>query len=116
MNRKLPAYARKLLDLRKSGKVSSRIVQVVFDWKLARAYPRLVIAEAVPVVDLDFRCLAGLSVQIAYRGRDAHQVDAVVQEILKVRPSFLSTFAVDRVGEDGARALIIPFTKMREAA
>lgn len=116
MSRKLPAYARKILDLRKSGKVPSRIVQIVFDWKLARAYPRLVVTEAVQVADLDFHCLAGLSAQIVYRDRDAHQVDAVIQEILKVRPSFLSTFAIDRAGEDGARALIIPFAEMKVAA
>lgn len=113
---KLPAYGKKILDLRKSGKVPFQIVQVVFDWKLARAFPRLVISETNQADELDFRCLAGLPVQIAYRSPDAHRVSKLVEAIHKVRPSFLSTFAVDRAGENGARALIIPFIEMKVAA
>ena len=113
---KLPAYGKKITDLRKSGKVPFQIVQVVFDWKLAQSYPRLVITETCQVDELNFNCLAGLPVQIAYRAHDAHRVSEVVEAILKVRPSFLSTFAVDRAGEDGARALIIPFVQMKVAA
>ena len=116
MNRKLPAFGKKILDLRKSGKVPSRIVQVVFDWKLARSYPRLVITETDRVDELNFNCLAGLPVQIAYRSHDTCRVSKLVEAILKVRPSFLSTFAVDLAGEGGARALIIPFVEMKVAA
>jgi hypothetical protein len=112
----LPAYGKQLTEMRRSGKIPARMVIVTFDWRLARAYPRIVIAEDAIPKDLNFSYLAGLPVQIVYRSKDAHKIHAVVEEILKINPCFLATFAVDRAGEDGARALLIPFVAMKEAA
>lgn len=113
---RFPAYGKLLSAMRRAGKVPARIVQVVFDWKLARAYPRIVLADDIAPTDLNFSYLAGLSVQVIYRSKDAHRVQPVVEEILKAKPCFLATFAVDRAGEEGARALIIPLTKMQMRA
>jgi hypothetical protein len=91
------------------------MVYITFDWGIARAYPRIVLTNNAIPAKLSFSYLAGLPVQIVYRVRDAHKIHAVVEEILKVNPCFLTTFAVDRAGEDGARALLIPFVAMKEA-
>lgn len=114
--KRLPAYGRQLMIMRRADRMPIRMVIVTFDWKLARVYPRIVIAnEAIPA-ELDFSYLSGLPVQVIYRSNDAHKIHAVVEEILKVNPCFLTTFAVDRAGEDGARAMLIPFVAMKEAA
>ena len=113
---RFPAYGKQLSAMRRAGKIPARMVMVTFDWKLARAYPRIVLADDTSPTDLNFNCLAGLPVQVIYRLTDAYRVNAVVEAILKVNPSFLATFAVDRAGEDGARALLIPFTRMQVAA
>ena len=115
--KRLPAYGRQLMIMRRAGRMPIRMVIVTFDWKLARVYPRIVIAnEAIPA-ELDFSYLSGLPVQVIYRSNDAHKIHAVVEELLKVTPSFLATFAIDMAGETGARMLIIPYqeTKMWEA-
>ncbi len=99
-NKRFPAYGKKLIELRRAGKVPSRRVMIVFDWKLARTYPRIVIANDIPLDGLEFSYLAGLPVQIVYRGKDAHRVNAVSGEIMKVNPSWLATFAMDLVATD----------------
>ncbi len=116
--KRLPAYGRQLMIMRRAGRMPIRMVIVTFDWKLAQVYPRIVIAnEAIPA-ELDFSYLSGLPVQVIYRSNDAHKIHAVVEELLKVTPSFLATFAIDMAGETGARMLIIPYqeTKMWEVA
>ena len=114
--KRLPAYGKQLTEMRRSGKVPARMIIVTFDWKLARAYPRIVIVDEAVPAELNFNYLAGLPVQIVYRSKDAHKIHAVVEEILKVNPCFLATFAIDRAGETGARMLIIPFVAMKVAA
>ena len=114
--KQFPAYGKQLMAMRRSGNVPARMVIVTFDWKLARVYPRIVITEDTCPTELNFNYLAGLPVQIVYRSKDAHKIHAVVEEVLKVNPCFLATFAIDRAGETGARMLIIPFVAMKEAA
>ena len=114
--KRIPAYGKQLTTMRRAGKTPARMIYVCFDWGLARAYPRIVIADDAIPAELNFDYLAGLPVQVVYRDKDAHKIHAVVEEILKVNPCFLATFAVDRAGEDGARALLIPFVAMKEAA
>jgi hypothetical protein len=113
---RFPAYGKQLLALRRSGKVPARMVIVVFDWGLAQTYPRIVLTDDISPAEINFSYLAGLPVQIVYRSKDTDKIHAVVEEILKVNPCFLSTFAVDRAGEDGARALIVPLARMQELA
>ncbi len=112
----LPAYGKQLTAMRRAGRTPAKMIYVAFDWGLARAYPRIVIADDTIPVKLNFSYLVGLPVQIVYWNKDSHRVDAVVEEILKVNPCFLATFAVDRAGELGARAVIIPFSIMGDAA
>ncbi len=99
-NKRFPAYGKKLIELRRAGKVPSRRVMIVFDWKLARTYPRIVIANDIPLDGLEFSYLAGLPVQIVYRGKDAHRVNVVAEEIMKVKPSWLAALAMDLVATD----------------
>lgn len=112
----LPAYGKQLTVMRRAGKVPAKMIYVCLDWDLARACPRIVIADDAIPAELNFNYLAGLPVQVVFRDKDAHKIHAVVEEILKVNPCFLATFAVDRAGELGARALLIPFSMIQEAA
>ena len=114
--KRFPAYGKQLMAMRRAGQIPASIVIVTFDWKLARVYPRIVITDEAVPAELNFSCLSGLSIQIVYNAADAHRVPAIVEEILKVNPCFLATFAIDRAGETGARMLIIPFVAMKEAA
>ncbi|TSA52601.1 MAG: hypothetical protein D4R40_02095 [Nitrosomonadaceae bacterium] len=114
--KRLPAYGKQLSAMRRVGRSPAKMIYVTFDWGLARAHPRIVIADDAIPAELNFNYLAGLPVQIVYRSKDAHKIHAVVEEILQVNPCFLATFAVDRAGEDGARVLLIPFVAMKEAA
>ena len=116
--KRFPPYGKKLMELRRSGKIPARTVMVTFDWKLARAYPRVVIADQTPAARLNFDYLAGLPVEVVYRGNDAHRVSGVVDAILQVNPAFLATFALDLVDTGDAVTLIKPYqiTQIAEAA
>lgn len=111
-----PAFGKQITAMRRSGKIPARMVIVTFNWGIARAYPRIVLTDDDIPTNLNFTFLAGLPVQVIYRNKDSHRVAAVVEEILKVNPCFLATFAIDRAGELGARALLIPLVAMKEAA
>lgn len=89
---------------------------MAFDWDLAHAYPRTIIPNDLVPTETEFRFLAGLSVQITYRNKDAHRVDAVAQEIAKVNPCFLATFALDLAGTGDAWAILKPYLAIQEAA
>ncbi len=104
--KKFPPFGRMLFELRQTGKISAQTVMIVFDWNTAITYPRIVLASNISPDTLQFDYLAGLPVQIIFRDKDAHRVNSVVQEIIKVNPSFLSTFALDLVDEGVAPTLI----------
>jgi hypothetical protein len=109
--KQFPAYGKQFMKMRQEGKMPRRRVMVTFDWDLAQAYPRIVIADDTPAEKLNFYYLAGLPVQIVFRQKDAHRVSAVTDAILKINPSFLSTFAFDLADEGKAFALIKPYTR-----
>lgn len=111
--KKLPSYGKIHLKTRQEGKVPLQIVMVVFDWDLAKAYPRIVLPPDIPLEELEFAYLAGLPVQIIYHNKDAYKIDALVQIILKVNPSFLSTFSLDLLNTGRARTLIKPFEEIQ---
>lgn len=108
-NRRLPPFGKQFLAIREAGKVPAKTVMVSFDWDLAQAYPRIIIPNDLSPAEIEFKFLAGLPVQIIYRSKDAHRVDAVVQEILCVNPCLLATFALDLVGVATALTLIKPY-------
>ena len=105
---RFPPYSRKLLELRQSGQVPSRTVRIVFSWNLAKVYPRIVITDDASE-DLNFDYLAGLPVQIVFYRKDAHRVPAIVQSVLKVNPSCLSTFGLDLIDTGNALMIIKHF-------
>lgn len=109
--KKFPPFGRILFELRRTGKVPSRMVMVTFDWKLARSYPRIVLPHNIPPEALQFNYLAGLPVQIVYHTNQSNRIDAVVEEILAVNPSFLATFALDLANDGMAWTLIVPLAK-----
>jgi hypothetical protein len=106
--KRLPPHGKQLMAIRQAGKAPARMVIVAFDWDLAHAYPRIIIPNDLAPAEIEFRFLAGLSVQITYRSKDAHRVDAVAQEIAKVNPCFLATFALDLAGTGDAWAILKP--------
>lgn len=106
--KRLPPYGKQLMAIREAGKVPVRKVIVSFDWNLGRAYPRIIIPVDANPAELDFRFLAGLPVEIIYGSQDAHQVDALVHEILQANPSLLATFALDLIGTAPAVTVIKP--------
>ena len=106
--KRFPAYGKKLMSLRLSGKVPTRIIMVVFDSKNGHAYPRIIIDDNTPPEFLEFSYLSGIPVQIVYCNQDAGRVDAVVQAILKANPIFLSTFNLDLADVGKATTIIKP--------
>jgi hypothetical protein len=105
MTKKFPPYGKQLMQLRKQGQIPRKILQVVFDWKIARAYPRIIIQEEVKPEDLEFCYLAGLPVQVVFSKSEAHRVNGLVDEILKVKPLYLFTFGLDLL-DVGARTIL----------
>ncbi len=103
-----PAFGKKLMLFRQSGKVPSKVVMVVFNWELGRAYPRIIITENTNTETLEFGYLSGIPVQIVYCSQDAGRVDAVAQAILAVNPSYLSTFALDLAEIGKATTILKP--------
>lgn len=112
--RYFPAYGKKIMKLRQSGKIPSQIIMVVFDWEIAKSYPRIVIPDEVPIEKLEFTYLTGLPVQIVYYDKDAHRIDVVVQAILKVNPCFIATFGLDLLDTEKARMLIKPYEVIQD--
>lgn len=115
-SKRLPSYGKQFMAIRQAGKAPARMVIVAFDWDLGKAYPRIIIPHDLTPAEIEFRFLAGLPVQIAYRSKDAHCVDAVAQEIVKVNPCFLATFALDLAGTGDAWAILKPYLAIQEAA
>lgn len=114
--KRLPPYGKQLMAIRQAGKAPARIVIVAFDWDLAHAYPRIIIPDDLTPAEIEFRFLAGLSVQITYRSKDAPRVDAVAQEVAKVNPCFLAAFALDLAGTGDAWTILKPYLAIQEAA
>ena len=113
--KRLPAYGKQFMSMRQSGQAPTRRVMVTFDWDLAKAYPRIVIADDTPPDELNFNYLAGLPVQIVYRQRDAHRVNDVMGAILKINPSCLAIFALDLVDIGNAVTIIKPYQSIQLA-
>jgi len=106
--KRFPPYGKKLISMRLAGKVPTNVIMVVLSWHIGRVYPRIVIDGDTPLEFLEFGYLSGIAAQIVYCSQDADRVDAVVQAILKVNPSFLSTFNLDLVDVGKATTIIKP--------
>ena len=93
--KRFPAYGKQLMAMRLAGKVPPNSVVVAFEWDIGRRFPRIVIADAVPIDHLELRYLAGLDVMLTYREKDASRILELAQAILNVNPRSLLAFAVD---------------------
>ena len=113
MSKRFPPYGKQLLKLRNQGKIPNKLLMVVFDWKLARVYPRVVITEETVPKETEFKYLAGIPVQIVFSQKEAHRVDGFAQEILKVNPSFLCTFGLNLL-DVGATQILKPLQTQLE--
>ena len=113
MSKRFPPYGKKLMQLRNQGKIPNKLLMVVFDWMLARAYPRVVITEEAKPENMEFKYLAGIPVQIVFSQKEAHRVDGFAQEILKVNPSFLCTFGLNLL-DVGATNILKPLQTQLE--
>jgi hypothetical protein len=102
-SRKLPAYGRELLALRRHGQVPAHymIVVALDDWKLGKLFPRVVIALDADPKLTEFSMLAGLDATIAWRPTisTVERRDAAIREILRVSPSSLRAIDIDNNGE-----------------
>ncbi len=92
--KRFPAYGKTLMVLRLAGQVPREAV-VTFDWDIGRFFPRIVLADAMQVDNLELRFLAGLDVSIVYRDKDANRVLELAQAVLKVNPRILNAFAIE---------------------
>ena len=113
MSKRFPPYGKKLMQLRNQVKIPSKLLMVVFDWKLARVYPRVVITEETVPKETEFKYLAGIPVQIVFSQNEANRVDGFAQEILKVKPCFLSTFGLHLL-DVGATTILKPLQTPQE--
>jgi hypothetical protein len=105
MAKKFPPYGKQLFELRKKGKIPSKLLMLVFSWKLAKAYPRIVVTDDVKPHELEFGYLAGIPCQIIFSEKEAHMVNDLAEEVLKVKPSFLSTFGLHLLDVGATRIL-----------
>jgi len=93
--KRYPPFGKRLTLMRQIGKVPSKVVMVVFNWKLGAAYPRIIITEDTNTETLEFGYLSGIPVQIVYCSQDAN-------------PSYLSTFALDLAEIGKATTILKP--------
>ena len=92
--RKLPAYGRDLLDLRRRGLVPNpKLVIINVGWNATKAHGAHVMGYGVVVPDdeepeaLDFCGLAGLPVLVVARGTEPiERIKAVVAQVIRFAP------------------------------
>lgn len=96
--RKFPPFAKRLNDLRRTGKIPAKRIIVATDWSLGKGlFPRIIVTQEQPAASLQFNYLAGLHVQIVCHDRDAAILPDLVAEILSVQPTTLSIFDMSAV-------------------
>ena len=108
-NKPYPPFGKQFQKMRQVGNIPARMIMVVFPWKLAKRWPRIVIPDDISYKGLNFDYLAGLPVEIAYKVQDAHKVNIISQDILAVNPSFLSILELDLLDTNEARTLLKPY-------
>ena len=96
MAKKLPAYGKAFMEMRKAGKVPSNSVVIAFDWDVGKLFPRIVIADDTPPKEMDFRFLAGLEVIIAYGDHHAERIRELAEAVLVNKPRLLQAFSLSR--------------------
>ncbi len=90
--KRYPPYGRKLEKIRQDGLIPSNRVIVSTRWSLGAAYPRIVIPIDIPVANLNFSYLAGLSIQIVHCNNETKLVIGLIDAIVEVKPIALTIF------------------------
>jgi hypothetical protein len=101
---KLPAYGRRLMQLRQQGLVPDppEIIVCLDSWKWARGRARVVVAYDQEPGDLDLSFVAGLDVRVVYRpwitftGRR----DALIRNLVRCGPTRLYVHDQDNPRND----------------
>lgn len=99
--KRYPPYGKKLDQLRRNGLIPRLRVIVSTRWELGAAYPRIVIPDNIPIVNLNFSYLAGLSVQIVHFNGET-SISDLIDEIMKVKPKILTVFNYDQAKQKGS--------------
>jgi hypothetical protein len=102
VGQKLPPYGRRLLALRRAGRIpdTQQIVIAVGDWTLVNKNREdaVVVPYGEPVADFDFRFCAGLPVLMVVNEHDIGVADEVAQKVIAagsrgciclIRPAFV---------------------------
>ena len=96
--RRLPAYGRAILKMRRTGRVPLHITVVALDdWRLGCWFPRIVVPKNTDATQLDFSMLAALDVTLAWRPciTSVDRRDAVIREVMKIGPASLRAFDLE---------------------
>jgi hypothetical protein len=85
IKRRLPAFARALVEKRRQGLAPQRDLLISCDWGLGKAWSwRVVVGDDVDPEELDFSIAAGLSCLLV--GRDQERLDRVAAAVSVYRP------------------------------
>lgn len=106
-----PPYGKRLDDIRRSGLIPDNRIIVSTDWKIGKAYPRIVIEKNMNISELRFEYLAGLNVQITYFEHDANILPDLIEALMQVKPATLTTFNMS-AAKSGKPAFKLIHTKV----
>lgn len=90
--KRYPTYGRQLEKIRQAGKILAMGVIVSTRWQLDAAHSRYVIPDNIPVANVNFRYLAGLSVQNVRCNNKPQLVIELIDAIAEIKPSVLVEF------------------------
>lgn len=100
MRAKLPAYGRKILELRRKGLVpKGRVIVSLDSWDYGKRYARVVVPPDVDPAALDFSFLAGLDVEIVWSPylTTVERRNAAIRAILQRSPERLLMWVIGTV-------------------
>ena len=93
---RFPAYGKQMLEARRRGlQPRQKTVLVVFDWQLAKAFPRIVIDPTSDFSSLNFSYLVGLDVIIGFHQGEASLLEALALVIMKANPRRLQGWPLE---------------------
>jgi hypothetical protein len=91
-----PPYGKKIDEIRRAGMMPALRVIVSTRWEIGKAYPRIIVTGDMPMQNVEFKYLAGLSVQIVHFNSDGF-IDELVDAIRCCNPWQLCLFNMDNV-------------------
>lgn len=112
-----PPYGKKIDEIRKAGMIPALRVIVSTRWEIGQAYPRIIVTGKIPIQNLDFKYLAGLSVQVVHFNSD-YFIDELIEAIRYCVPKQLCVFNMDKVstGQPALKIIEPRHTKVADHA